>query len=343
MKFRDMDAAGRPLERAASCRSTARSFVAVILAALLSVFALPAGAQKFPSKPVTIVVPYPPGGSNDTFARELGKRLSDAWKQPVIIDNRPGASGSIGAAIVSKAPPDGYTLCLLSSSFTTNAAIQLNPPFDPVNGFSQVAMVAKGPMLLTVSNKVPAKNLDEFFAYVRANPGKLNFGSSGQGGTNHFATELLMRAAGIQMVHVPYKGMPPAITDIIAGHTDVLIASAPSVYQHVKAGKVRGLGVTSEGPSPIVPELPSIQQAGVKGYSFELWWGILAPPKTPPEIVSAINAEVNRIIATPELREVFLREGAEPAPMSVAQFAATVREEIAGWKKVAKEANIKAE
>jgi tripartite-type tricarboxylate transporter receptor subunit TctC len=298
---------------------------------------------RFPSKPVTIVVPYPPGGSNDTFARELGKRLTEAWKQPVIIDNRPGAGGSIGAAVVSKSAPDGYTLCLLSSSFTTNAAIQASLPFDPVAGFTPVAMVAKGPMLLTVANKLPVKSLDEFLSHAKANPGKLNYGSSGTGSTNHFATELFMRAAGIQMTHVPYKGMPPAVTDVIGGHADVLFASAPSVYQHVKAGKVRGLGVSSAKASPVVPDLPSLQQAGVKGYAFELWWGVLAPPRTPPEIVNAINAEVNRIVATPELRETFLREGAEPATMSAPQFAATIRDEIEGWKKVAKEANIKAE
>jgi len=152
-----------------------------------------------------------------------------------------------------------------------------------------------------------------------------------------------MRAAGIQMTHVPYKGMPPAVTDLIGGHADVLFASAPSIYQHVKAGKVRGLGVTTEKASAVVPDLPSIQQSGVKGYSFELWWGILAPPKTPPEIVNAINAEVNRIVATPEMREVFLREGAEPATMSAPQFANTIKTEIEGWKKVAKDANIKPE
>jgi tripartite-type tricarboxylate transporter receptor subunit TctC len=317
---------------------------AMAMLVLASAFSLaPFAETRFPSKPVTIVVPYPPGGSNDTFARELGKKLSDAWKQPVIIDNRPGAGGSIGAAVVSKAAPDGYTICLLSSSFTTNAAIQANLPFDPVNGFSPVAMVSKGPMLLTVNNNIPAKNLAEFLALAKSQPGKLNYGSSGTGSTNHFATELFMRAAGIQMTHVPYKGMPPAVTDLIGGHADVLFASAPSIYQHVKAGKVRGLGVSSAGASAVVPDLPSIQQSGVKGYSFELWWGILAPPKTPPEIVNAINAEVNRIVATPEMREVFLREGAEPASMSAAQFAATIRSEIEGWKKVAKEASIKAE
>jgi tripartite-type tricarboxylate transporter receptor subunit TctC len=315
-----------------------------VLAVLLALAAGSAIAQgKFPSKPVTIIVPYPAGGSNDTFARELGKRLGDAWKVPVIIENRAGAGGSIGAALVSKAPPDGYTLCLLSSSFTTNAAIQPNLPFDPVAGFSQVAMVAKGPMLLTVSNNLPVKSTLELFELARKNPGKLNYGSSGQGSTNHFATELLMDAARIQMTHVPYKGMPPAVTDLIGGHVDVLIASAPSIYQHVKAGKVRGLGVTSLGPSQLVPDLAPVAQMGAANYSFELWWGILAPPKTPPEIVAQINADVNRILATPEIREVFMREGAEPVQMSPDKFAATIKSEIEGWKKVAKASNIKAE
>jgi tripartite-type tricarboxylate transporter receptor subunit TctC len=317
--------------------------LAVVFAAL-SVAAPHVFAQaKFPAKPVTIVVPYPPGGSNDTFARELGKKLGDAWKVPVIIDNRPGAGGSIGAAIVSKAAPDGYTLCLLSSSFTTNAAIQPNLPFDPVTGFTPVAMVAKGPMILTVSNKLPVKSTLELFALARREPGKLNYGSSGQGSTNHFATELLMDAANIKMTHVPYKGMPPAVTDVIGGHVDVLIASGPSIYQHVKAGKVRGLGVTSKGPSAVVPDLQPIAQMGVPGYSFELWWGILAPPGTPPDTVSQINIDVNKILNTAEMKEVFLREGAEPSPMSAAQFAATIRNEIDGWKKVARDANIKAE
>ena len=318
-----------------------------LFAAFLAVLALAAGpalAQpRFPSKPVTIIVPYPPGGSNDTFARELGKRLGDVWKFPVIIENRAGAGGSIGAAAVSRAAPDGYTLCLLSSSFTTNAAIQPNLPFDPIAGFSPVAMVAKGPMILTVAQHVPAKTTLELFDYARKNPGKLNYGSSGQGSTNHFATELLMDAAQIKMTHVPYKGMAPAVTDVIGGHVDVLIASAPSIYQQVKAGKVRGLGVTSIGPSEVVPDLAPLSRMGAAGYSFELWWGILAPPRTPPEIVAQINADVNRILRTAEMREVFLREGAEPATMSAETFAATIKSEIEGWKKVAKASNIKAE
>ena len=311
---------------------------------LLLALAAPLQAQlKFPSKPVTIVVPYPPGGSNDTFARELAKKLIETWRMPVIVENKPGAGGSIGATFVAKAAPDGYTLCLLSSSFTTNAAIQPSLPFDPVNGFTPVAMVAKGPMILTVALHVPAKTTFELFDYARKHPGQLNYATSGQGGTNHFATELLMNAAHIRMTHVPYKGMPPAITDLLGGHVDVLIASGPSIYQHVKAGRVRGIGVTSAGPSEVVPDLRPISEMGLPGYHFELWWGILAPPGLPAELLEKINADVNRLLATPEMKEVFLREGAEPAPMSPREFARTIRDEIEGWKKVAKEANIKAE
>lgn len=313
----------------------------LLLAALA--LAVPAFAQKWPAKPVTIVVPYPPGGSNDTFARELGKRLGDAWKVPVIIENKPGAGGSIGAAHVSRAAADGYTLCLLSSSFTTNAAIQKNLPFDPVADFTAVGMVARGPMLLTVANHVPAKTTLELFDLARRQPGKLNYGSSGQGSTNHFATELMLEAAKIRMTHVPYKGMAPAVTDVIGGHVDVLIASAPSIYQHVKAGKVRGIGVTSKGPSAVVPDLQPVSSAGLPNYSFELWWGVLAPPKVPADIVAQINSDMNRILGTTEMREVFLREGAEPATMTPQQFANTIRTEIEGWKKVAETAGIKPE
>jgi len=316
-----------------------KAALAVLLFAAFSAFA----QLKFPNRPVTIVVPYPPGGSNDVFARVLSKRLSDMWKIPVIVDNRSGAGGTIGADIVSRAQPDGYTLCLLSSSFTTNAAVQPNLPFDPVNGFSPVAMVAKGPMILTVSNKLPVKTTLELFALARKDPGKLNYGSSGQGSTNHFATVLLMDAANIKMTHIPYKGMSPAVTDVIAGHVDVLVASAPSIYEQVKAGKVRALGVTSAGPSKAVPDLAPLAQMGAPGYSFELWWGILAPPKTPPEIVNRINADVNQILESAEMKEAILREGAEPSPMPAAAFAETIRREIEAWKKTAQAANIKAE
>ncbi|MFZ3323954.1 MAG: tripartite tricarboxylate transporter substrate binding protein [Usitatibacter sp.] len=320
-----------------------KPWLAAALAALLSIAAVPAVALPFPSKPVTIVVPYPPGGSNDTFARVLGKRLSDLWKIPVIVENRPGAGGTIGAAAVARAAPDGYTLCLLSSSFTTNAAVQPNLPFDPIRSFTPIAMVARGPMILTVSNKLGVTSTLELFAMARKDPGKLNYGSSGLGSTNHFATELLLESAGVKMTHIPYKGMSPAVTDVIAGNVDVLVASAPSIMEQVKAGRVRALGVTSVGPSAVVPGLPSVEQMGAPGYSFELWWGILAPARMPPEIVHQLNADVNRVLDTPDMKEAILREGAEPAPMPAAAFATTISSEIAEWRKVARAANIKPE
>ncbi len=313
---------------------------AALLAAVA--FAVPAFAQKFPTKPVTMLVPYPPGGSNDTFARALGKKLSEAWGQPVIVENKPGAGGSIGAALVNKAPPDGYLIMLLSSSFTTGAAISPHWPFDPVKGFTPIAMVARGPMVLTVANKLPAKDLAEFLALAKSQPGKLNFGSSGQGSTNHFASELLMGAAGIRMTHVPYKGMGPATADAIAGHIDVLVASAPSIMQHVKAGKVRGLGVTSKGPSAVVPELPAIS-ATVPGYSFELWWGVLAPPNMPKELAASLNADINKALSGADFKEILAREGTEPYVVTAAEAAETVRSEIEEWKRVAARAGIKVE
>jgi tripartite-type tricarboxylate transporter receptor subunit TctC len=322
---------------------TLRTALAALIAACLALAPAAFAQDKYPSRQVTMVVPYPPGGSNDVFARELAKRLSDAWKMPVIVDNRPGAGGAIGAAYVSRAHPDGYTLMLLSSSFTTNAAIEKNLPFDPVKGFTDIGMVAKGPMILTVRNTLPVQSFAEFLAYARAHPGQLNFASSGVGSTNHFATELLEEAANIRMTHVPYKGMSPAVTDVIAGHVDVLIASAPSIYPQVKGDRVRALGVTSAIPSTVIPGVPALAQEGVPGYSFELWWGVMAPPGLPADLVQKVNHDINAILAAEDMKKIIQREGALPAPMTSAEFTRTVASEIATWKRVAEHANIHAE
>ena len=319
-----------------------RSLV-VLLFVLLGFSSAVLPQAKYPSKPVTIVVPYPPGGSNDTFARALGKKLTDAWGQPVIIENRGGAGGSIGAAYTTKQAPDGYTLILQSSSFTTNAAIQTNLPFDPVKDFTPVAMVARGPMILTVANRMTTKTVAELIALAKSQPGKLNFGSSGAGSTNQFATELWMAAAGVQMTHVPYKGMAPAVTDLIGGHVDVLFASLPSVYAHVKAGKARALGVTSLTPFSAAPELPALAQNGAPGFRFDLWWGVWGPPGMSQETVAKINADLQKILVSPEMKEIFLREGAEAAQTTPAEFSRTITSEIEQWKKVAAKAGIKPE
>jgi len=316
----------------------------IAVAALLAILPFAVLSQaRYPTKPVTIVVPYPPGGSNDTFARAIGKKLSDAWGQPVIIENRGGAGGSIGAAYVAKQPADGYTLVLQSSSFTTNAAIQPNLPFDPVKDFTPVAMVARGPMVLTVANRMAPKTIAELIALAKSQPGKLNFGSSGAGSTNQFATELWMAAAGVQMTHVPYKGMAPAVTDLIGGHVDVLFASLPSVYAHVKAGKARALGVTSLTPFPAAPELPALAQNGAPGFQFDLWWGVWGPPGMPADVVARVNADLQKILVSPDVKEIFLREGAEATLMSQPEFARTIASEIEQWKKIASKAGIKPE
>ena len=321
--------------------------VVTVLAFAASVFVMALGSgayaqDKFPSKTITIVVPYPPGGSNDNFARAVGKRLSDALQQPVLIDNRPGAGGSIGTAIVAKAANDGYTLVAVSSSFVTNAAIQPKLPFDAIKSFSPVALIASGPFVIAVKNDLPVKSVADLVALAKASPGKLNYASSGPGSINQFATELLKSAAGIELTHVPYKGMSPATMDLMGGHVDMLVASGPSLLPSIRSGKVRGIGITSPASSVIAPDLQPVAKT-VPGYSFELWWGILAPAGTPIPVVNRLNTEINKILATAEMKEFFLREGAEPAIASSAQFAALISTDIARYQQIAKQASITAD
>lgn len=319
-----------------------RGWVLALTAVLLAIPSFACAEGRFPSKPVNLIVPYPPGGSNDVFARALGKKLSDLWGQPVLVDNRPGAGASIGAAHVNKAAPDGYTLMLISSSFMTGAAIQTHWPFDPVKGFAPVAMIARGPMIFTVTNSLPVKNIAELVALARARPGKLTFGSSGQGSVNHFATELLMGSAGVQMSHVPYKGMSQATTDVTAGHIDLLVASAPSIMQQVRAGRLRAIGVTSSTATSLVPDVAPVS-AAVPGYAFYLWWAVLAPPGLPRDMAAGFNTDINRIFQGADMREFLAREGAEPWLMTPAELGETMRAEVETWKKVAARAGIKGE
>jgi tripartite-type tricarboxylate transporter receptor subunit TctC len=308
--------------------------------ALFCVLCAAFSAGAFPDRTVQLIVPYPPGGSNDILARAVGNKLAERLGKPVVIDNRAGAGGSIGAELAAKAAPDGHTIAIVSSSFTTNAAVQALLPFDPVKSFTPVAMVGKGPLVLVVSNGVPAKSAQEFFAL---RPGTMNYASSGAGSINQFATELLKAAAAIDLTHVPYKGMGPATADVIGGHVDALVASVPSVMQHVKSGKLRGLGVTTLEPSPAAPGLAPLAAAGAKGYDVELWWGILAPAGLPAPALARLNSEINRIIMEPGMKEFLLKEGAEPAPMTPQAFGALIGSEIERWKRVAAAARIRAE
>ncbi|WP_010104008.1 tripartite tricarboxylate transporter substrate binding protein [Verminephrobacter aporrectodeae] len=308
--------------------------------------ALAGGAQaqdSFPSKPITLVVPYPPGGSNDVFARTIARELGDVLRQPVIVDNRPGASGTTGTAAVSHAPADGYTLVAVSSSMTTNAAVQRKMSFDPEKGLTPVAMFADGPFIVAVNNSFPARNPQELIAAIRARPGVFNYASSGSGSVNQFGTELLKSQAGrLFITHIPYRGMGPAVTDLISGQTQVLMASGPSLLPMVRAGKVRAVGITSAQPSAIAPDLVPFSSA-VTGYDFSLWWGLLAPSGTPASVVEKLNAAVNQVLAKPEVRERFLREGAQVKPMTPAQFGTIIAADIGRWKQLAKQQNILAD
>lgn len=312
------------------------------IAGLGTVAGIANAQDTYPSKPITIVVPYPAGGSNDTFARQVARSLGDALKQPVIVDNRPGASGNTGTGQVAKAAPDGYSLVAVSSSMTTNAAVQTRLPFDPIKSFVPVAMFAKGPFIVAVSNQMPVKTPAELISTLKSHPGKYNYASSGPGSSNQFATEMLKAATGTFVVHVPYRGMGPAVTDLASNQTQLLIASGPSLLPQIRAGRVRAIGITSLKPSPIAPDLLPMATA-VPGYEFELWWGLLAPAGTPPEIVSRLNTEINNILNSPEIKASFLREGAEATPITPTQFVSVIASDVLRWKKIAKQQSIMAE
>lgn len=295
--------------------------------------------DSYPSKPITIIVPYAPGGSNDNFARVLAKGLTTALKQPVIIDNRPGGGGSMGTGFVAKAGPEGYTLLVASSSLVTSASIQTKLPFDTVKDLTPVAMIAKGPFIVAVNNAFPARTPKELVAALKAAPGKYAYASSGIASTNQFATEQLKSLSGTFILHVPYKGISPAVTDLIGNQVQLLISSGPSIMPFVKSGRMRAIAVTSAQPSTIAPELPTMASA-VPGYNFEAWWGLLGPAGMPADVVARLNTEVNKVLATPEFKDFLLKEGALPAPATPAQFAATIAADIPRWKKLALEQNI---
>jgi tripartite-type tricarboxylate transporter receptor subunit TctC len=298
-------------------------------------------AESYPAKNVTIIMPYAAGGSSDILTRTLAKGLGDTWGKQVIVDNRPGASGMIGAEVVAKSPPDGYTLLSTTSSYPGTVAVRAKLPFDPERGFVTVAMIARAPILLAVHPSVPAKTVKEFIAVAKKRP--LNYSSSGTGGNNHIAMELFSQAAGIKMTHIPYKGIAPAVIALASGEVDAIIASSPAVMSQVKSGKVRGIAVSSAKPTPLIPGYPAIAESGVPGFTYENWWGLFAPAGTPANIVSTLNSSVNKVLGSPEMKQFLDREGAEGAPMSVAQLADLLPKEIARYRKAAQAAGLKVE
>ena len=294
-------------------------------------------------KTITIVVPFGPGASNDSFARVIAQKLGPKIGSTVIVDNKPGAGSVIGSSFVSRAAADGSVLLLTSSTFTTSAAVQKNLPYDPVSGFTPVSLVATGPMLLTVGAQTPYKSAADLIADARANKGKINYASAGIGSINQMSAEMLNSMARTDMTHVPYKGAAAGLTDMMAGQVQVMVASPASALGQLKSGKVRVLAVTSPKPSPLVPGVAPLNQT-VPGYEVEIWWGIFAPRGTPAPVAERLNAEINDIINTPEMRERFAQEGAEPTrAVTPAQFGAYVNKELDKWRTVAQEKQISAE
>ena len=294
-----------------------------------------------PARRITLVVPFSSGGSNDILSRAVGQKLSDAWKLPVIIDNQVGASGSIGAARVAKALPDGYTLLILSSTFTINSAVMSRLPFDPKTSFEAVGMLGKGPMLLATSKRVPARNAKELLTLAREKPGTLNYGSAGVGSANHMTMELLKSLAGLDIKHVPYRAGNVAVNDLIGGHLDMFVGSLPQMIELVRANTATGVAVTSQQRSSAVPEVPTLAESGVPDYEFEQWWGIVVPAETPRDIVDQLNAELNRILATAEIKALMAHEGADPAPSTPESFGRHISTELQRWTQLVERIGLK--
>ena len=300
-------------------------------------------AQGYPSKPIRFVVPYPPGGPLDTIARLLGQRVSESVKQPVIVDNKPGAGGNIGADVVAKSAPDGYTILMGAvATHAINPTLYASIPYDPIRDFQPVTQVASTPNVLIVNPSVPASNVREFIAYAKANSGKLNFGSGSTGSAGHLAGELFKTLAGVDMTHVPYKGAAPAMQDLIAGRVQLMFDNFASASTQVRAGKVRALAVTTGKRSELAPDLPTVAEV-LPGFDINTWFGIFLPAGTPRDIVDRLHDEFVRALKLPEIREKMINLGAEPVGNKPEEFAAYIRAEAAKYAIVIKASGAKAD
>jgi tripartite-type tricarboxylate transporter receptor subunit TctC len=303
--------------------------------------AAPAVAQPYPAKLVKLVVPQTPGGATDVFARKIGQRLGELWGQNVVIENRAGAGGVIGTDVVAKSAPDGYTLLVTyAGSQAINASLYPKLPFDTIKDFQTVATLAVTPFILIVKPALPAQNLAEYIALARARPNALTYASSGNGSVNHLIGEMLKAAAGISILHVPYKGVAPAITDVMSGQVDSAFSSVPSVMQMIRGGNVRALAVSSARRVAIAPEIPTIAESGFPGFDVNPWWGILAPAGTDMAIVNKINADVAGILRSQEMIDFLATQGAEPLISSPEEFLAILQADVVKWAKVVKDAGV---
>jgi tripartite-type tricarboxylate transporter receptor subunit TctC len=319
-----------------------RSAVAAL--GMLAVLTAARGEDSYPSRPITMVVPVPPGGAADFIARVVGGKLSEALGQPVVISNRPGASGIIASDSVAKAAPDGYTLLL--NSITTHGIgphLYAHLPYDPVKDFTPVIFVANLPLIMTINTSHPEKSVQEVVAYAKAHPRTLSFASSGNGGAPHLAGALFQDVTGTKMLHVPYRGSGPAVVDVAAGRVDIMFDAIPSLLPMIQGGKLRPLAAASAVRNSVVPEVPTFEELGIKGMEVSLWYGLEGPANLPKPILQRLNIELAKILSTEDLKTNFAKQGAVPQPGSPADFAAFMRHESARWGEVVRKNDIKIE
>jgi tripartite-type tricarboxylate transporter receptor subunit TctC len=324
-----------------------RSFpAAVALAVSLLAATGTCRAQAYPSRPIHIIVPFAPGGGTDILARIIAQKMGESWVQPVLVENRPGASGGLGSTLAARAVSDGHILLMASTGALmamAGVAVSPSPPFDVRRDLSPITLVAAPPYILVVHPDVPARSVRELVAHAKAHPGQINFGSSGSGAASHLAAELFNVMAGIKMVHIPYKGVGQGVADLLGGQVQVMFAPSPPVTTHIQAGTLRALAVSGAARSPTEPDLPTIAESGVPGYEAVGWFGLLAPAKTPRELVDKVNAEVRRILDLADVRARLAQLGAAPAPNSPDQFTAYINADVAKWTKLITDLGIRME
>ena len=302
--------------------------------------AQPDAAKNYPNRPIRFIVPFAPGAGTDTTARTIGQKLSETWGQQVVVDNRTGAGGAIGVDLTAKAIPDGYTICLISASLSVNSAVNPKLPYDLAKDLAAVSQASSLFYAVYHNPTVPVKSIKELVAYAKANPGKLNFGSSGTGTLQHFAGELFNHMAGVKIVHVPYKGTAAVIPAMLAGDVQVGFGTLFGVRPHMASGRLRVLAITAGKRSPAVPELPTVTEAGVPGYEVDQWYGVITSAKVPAAIVRKLNVAINEALMSPDVAKRFAADGSTPTGSTPEQFAAHIRSEIAKWRKLVKEAKL---
>jgi tripartite-type tricarboxylate transporter receptor subunit TctC len=308
---------------------------------IIFLFSSVAAAQGYPSKTVRLIVPFAAGGSTDIMGRLIAQKLTALWGQQVVVDNRPGGSTVIGTDIVAKSAPDGHTLLVTPAPFTIVPSLLKKLPYDPAKDFEPITLINTTPLVVIVHPGVPAKNIKELIALARAKPNVLNFGSSGSGGSNHLAGELFNAMANVKITHVPYKGNGPAMTDLLGGHIDMAYNGLTSALQHIKTGKLRALGVTSLKRTAALPDMPTLDEQGLKGFQAVAWNGLTGPAGTPKAAVERTASDVARLMKSAELAEYLKREGSDPVGSTTAEYTAFLRDEIIKWKKVIERAGIK--